>query len=264
VLDVVKKSEWYAKFRSSNREFNRGVPKPFVNNAEEGYLIQTLVLEKLGWNVGGWKLGGTNKFTRERFCCNKAYFGPIEKNHIFFAEEYKNPILHVDTLQGEPEIAFRVKKTINRRSFIQSPCEVLKYFDYFAPALECPVSGISPHNYVNLGDLLADLCGSGYLIIGRQLELTMLSSAIDTVVNVRQNDKVISSGTTSEIIGTVINSLVDFFDTAVSIGVEIEVGQWIATGGCAPCSIILPNREVIVDFEGLDPFGFEFTDALVG
>ena len=263
MIDVLRKSDWYANARSSNLGYDSGIPKPCVHDADEGYSIQALVLKKLDWTVGGWKLGGTNNTTRERFCCDKAYFGPIENNNILLASKLKGQSLQVDALQGEPEIAFLVSEPINRNSCIQSPREVLKYFNYFAPAFECPISGIAPHSYDGLGDLLADLCGSGYLIIGNPVKLEMLHLAIDTAVNVRQNDQIISRGATSEIIGTVIYPLFELLNFVVSMDWKIDAGQWIATGGCAPCTPILPNREVIVDFESLDSFKFEFTNVFV-
>lgn len=257
MTSLQEKSEWYAESRRTTDPKFLSSLKPIVISKEEGYLIQKNVTKQLGWTVGGWKLGGTNEATRNLFKCNKAYFGPIKEGNIFFAGQLtRDDNLVARGLIGEPELAFRLRRDFSNKDSISSPADALKYFDAFAPAFECPVMGSAQIEYRNLGELVADLCGSGFLVLGKPQLIGRLSESMDYDVIVRQGDKIISKGNSSYIIGSPVNALFEFLHLSQISGFETRPGQWIATGGCAPCASICANSWVSVEFSGLDTFFF--------
>ena len=257
MTSLQEKSEWYTESRRATGPKFLSSLKPTVISKEEGYVIQKKVTKQLGWTVGGWKLGGTNMATRDLFKGNQASVGPIRETNIFFATQLtREDNLVVRGLKGEPELAFRLRRDFSKKDRVSSPKEALKYFDAFAPAFECPVMGSAQIEYRNLGELVADLCGSGFLVLGKPQPIARLSDSMDYDVTVRQGDKIISNGNSSAIIGSPANALFEFLQLAKIGGFETRPGQWIATGGCAPCASISANSRVSVEFSGLDAFFF--------
>jgi len=257
-----EKSHWFFNSRTIIKEQRVEGEKPAVQSEEEGYKIQSEVLRALNWKVGGWKLGGTTLLTQEMFNCDRVYFGPLEQEKIIKAAEFKPCVFTAPKkLKGEPEVAFLLNENIANLSYLGQHNDVFKYVDYFATAFECPMEGCSQTDYINLGDLLADLCGSGYLIVGEPIEVNELPAFLSSEVRVTQNCKVIQKGSSRVIVGTPLKAVFDFLNLTLSLGIQLEVGQWVATGGCAPCCDIDPFSSVTVSFDAGKPFKFLYNST---
>ena len=254
-----EKSIWFFNSRSAAKEQTVEREKPFVQSKKEGYEIQSEVLKALSWKVGGWKLGGTTLLTQEMFNCDSLYFGPVDREKVIKAADLKPCVFPAPKkLKGEPEIAFLLNKNVPNLSFLGQHNDVFEYVDFFATAFECPTEGCLQDDYINLGDLLADLCGSGYLIVGELIEVNNLTAFLESEVRVIQNRQVIQKGSSRLIIGTPLKAVYDFLNLSLSLGIQLEAGQWVTTGGCAPCCDICPLSSVSVSFDAGKPLKFSY------
>jgi 2-keto-4-pentenoate hydratase len=254
-----EKSYWFFESRLAPKDYKIDIKRPLVASEKEGYEIQSEVLAALNWQVGGWKLGGTNEQTREHFNCGGVYFGPLKRENIMRVSGTDTSVFSFPKrLKGEPEIAFLLNKNIVNMEVIEHEIDVLNYVDFFATAFELPAEGQFQQGYTNVGDLLADLCGSGYLIVGSLIEISQLPVFFDSEIKISQDGILIQKGSPNVIIGTPLRALYDFLKLALLLDVELKAGQWIATGGCAPCCNIHPSTNVVVSFDNLETINFTY------
>ncbi|MDC6460007.1 hypothetical protein PQY66_06675, partial [Luminiphilus sp.] len=141
--------------------------KYYPSNIDEAYEIQKAVTEKLGGNIGAWKLGGTNPWTREAFACSDAYWGPIFIEYVLDANEVNIIDWEFECeARAEAEIAFRLAKDVHPDEIVALEIDLPSLFDYVAPSLEFPINFYSDVVEHGLPSLIADLCGSGCLVLG--------------------------------------------------------------------------------------------------
>ena len=252
---LVEKSNWFANRRLDKTSRERIQTMVVPDSLKEAYCVQQRVLEKLGWHVGGWKLGGTNQGTRNKFDCNSAYYGPIEEGKIIFGEtensfEWELP----SSLRGEAEISFRLSPKIDQLRELDSLEDVFGYVDALAPSLECPYCTIVDVESLGLGALIADLCGSGYLILGKIVPINPAALMCNQIIEISQLQNSAEIGSTVNIIGFPIQALFEFLNLAFEHQLDLRAGQWIATGGCTSCVELIPNSPVILKFENIESF----------
>ena len=252
-------ANWYLFSRQSRVPIPNKFEKPNLSSISEAYAAQSLVLDKLGWVVGGWKLGGTNRWTRSQFETSDVYFGPIQETKIFdIANNATEKIKLPYRMAGEPEIAVRLNQNVENLRPLTTLSDVYHYIECIASSVEFPTQGAMQDGYSNVCDLIADLCGSGYLVIGRSLPAETLKSITHSDVVVKQNGKVVQQGCVTEIIGSVPQALFNFFNLTFDLGIRLVAKQWVATGGCAPCSTLEDRTCLLASIEGLPSLGFSY------
>lgn len=231
-----QKADWFADRRISSVIKNIGITEYSPQSIEEAYKVQKMVVKKIGWNVGGWKLGGTNQITRDLFQCETAYYGPIEKKKIINAKIQDGFNWDLPgSIRGEAEVAFRLSSKIDTLRVLSSLEEVFDYVDAIAPSLECPYSTIPDIETAGLGSLIGDLCGSGYLILGTIIPILNNYFIDNDIIKVNQDNRDEEIGSTQNIIGSPVQSLYDFLNLTLKNEVKLQQGQWVATGGCTNC-----------------------------
>jgi len=249
-----EKVEWFLARRISAPLCDEIRPVLIPDSLDEAYLVQDELAKLLGWKVGGWKLGGTNRGTRQKFGCCAAYCGPIDSRRIIFSQ---NADFFEWTLPGpiraEAELSFRLSSKIKSINELTSIEDVLKYVDACASSIEFPYCTLPDLEEAGLVGLVADLCGSGYLVIGRSTAIDGFNPKHPRSVRLRQNDN-LSLGQTSNIIGSPVQALFEFFNLAIDHNLNLEPGQWIATGGCTPCVDFLSGSRITVEFSGMEEF----------
>ena len=159
-------------------------------------------------------------------------------------------------MAGEPEIAVRLNQNVENLRPLTTLSDVYHYIECIASSVEFPTQGAMQDGYSNVCDLIADLCGSGYLVIGRSLPAETLKSITHSDVVVKQNGKVVQQGCVTEIIGSVPQALFNFFNLTLDLGIRLVAKQWVATGGCAPCSTLEDRTCLLASIEGLPSLEF--------
>lgn len=224
------------------------------DSLEQAYLIQDEIAKRLQWNVGGWKLGGTNQGTRRKFGCRTAYYGPIDRHKIISVQNTDRfEWIFPGPIRAEAELSFRLSGNVNFINKLKSIEDVLKYVDACAPSLEIPYCTISDLGKTGLQGLVADLCGSGYLVTGNPIAIDSFNLKCHHSIQMRQNDNLFL-GSTSNIIASPVQALFEFFNLAKEHNLSLEPGQWVATGGCTSCVEFLSGSSISVEFSGMEEF----------
>lgn len=249
-----EKVAWFIERRTAAEVYNDHWLDFIPDSLEQAYLMQGEIAEELRWNVGGWKLGGTNQSTMEKFGCRNAYYGPIDCDHVIYSEnedffEWNLP----GPIRAEAELSFRLSKKFDFFDKLNSIEDVLEYVDVYAPSLEFPYCIIPDLDKAGLEGLVADLCGSGYLVIGQAIPIELYNLMCNQTIRIKQRDSV-SKGNTSNIIMSPIQALFQFFNLAKQHRLSLNAGQWIATGGCTSCVNFIPNSLISVEFSGMEQF----------
>jgi 2-keto-4-pentenoate hydratase len=252
---LIEKTNWFANRRTNTALIESANARFVPDSLVEAYSVQERVVGKLGWHVGGWKLGGTNHGTREKFECKNAYYGPIEEEKIVYSESRNSFEWHLPgSFRGEAEISFRLSSKVDQLRELSSLEDVFAYVDALAPSLECPYCTIDDVQSLGLAALIADLCGSGYLVLGKVIPVSQVILGRHQVVEIEQLEKKSGVGNTLNIIGSPLQALYEFLNLAFEHKLELREGQWVATGGCTPCIEFIPNSLVTVKFECMESF----------
>lgn len=256
---LIEKANWFANRRlgSTSTEIAQEIAQEIAvpDSLKEAYFVQQRVLGQLGWHVGGWKLGGTNEGTRNKFDCKRAYYGPIEERKIIFSETENSFDWDLPgSLRGEAEISVRLTSKVNMLSELSSLEDVFAYVDLLAPSLECPYCTIADIESAGLGALISDLCGSGYLILGKIVPINPMMLKRNQIIEISQLGNNAEIGNTGNIIGSPVQALFEFLNLAFEHKLDLRAGQWIATGGCTSCVELLSNSPITLKFQNIESF----------
>lgn len=256
MIEKIPPYEWFLKSRSKVTVPMRG-DMPAIKSLSEAYSIQKEVVCGLGWEIGAWKLGGTNLNTRKLFNCDELFYGPVNKTNIYQCK-YGNAITFVSdrALMGEIEIAFRFSGPELPVQQLERSEEIFLYCDAFSISIELPQLGSFQHEYSNLEYLVADLCGSGYLLLAPPVDLDQYVFLDDTQFSIIDKDRELAVGSVHTLLEKPLSVLWKFLNLAIKQNLKIEAGQWIATGGCSDC-VMLPDNKMLSVKIGTD-LAFEF------
>lgn len=220
-------------------------------NISEAYKIQKAVTAELGCEVVGWKLGGTNQATRDLFQCNVAYLGPL------LTISPSSPAFSSSTeVRGEVEISFRLSSAVSAISLQGVSTNPLQYFDRAYLSVELPFTRITNLEEVGLLPLIADLCGTGHLVLGPAEIVYAPARLNNRDIAIGAEGKCLATGNTNNLVTSYARTLADFLTIALENQISLRSGQIVATGGLTDC-ILLPNESVVrVSISGFDDFSF--------
>jgi hypothetical protein len=214
LLGIQSRSSLYKHW--SSKTGNR-----FRLSKKNAYLIQKQIASNL--NIGAWKLGGTNFTSQKAFKTKSPYFGPIKKENIIHACDSKID-LTLENSPGELEI---IAKVINiDKNNIEKPYVYELYWgiEYPTSLFDFPSAGLPL--------LIADCCAAGHLIIGPKIENTAVLEETSFYV---QSGEFRLFGDVSQLTHSVDDILNILVENLKGLNLDLEVGQFIATGGMSAC-----------------------------
>jgi len=224
-----------------------GFDREFMPDDEsQAYAIQNEVVQELGFKVLAWKLGGTNPKTQANFDCTSAYLGPI-----FSLGDEKPAFFDSAAPRGEAELTFRLSDKIRSLDSNGIKGDPMAYFDAVYPSLEMPYSRINDFHEVGMLPLVADLCGTGHLVVGDAKHLALLQEHENIPVRIGPQEQPLACGSSLELVGGYQAALVDFLKLVLKYDIQIEAGQLVASGGVTPCVYLPVNNGVEIDFSSL-------------
>jgi len=249
---TVDKANYFTELRRTESAAGAFNIHYMPEDIHEAYTIQKLVIEQLQNKVLGWKLGGTNPKTQAIFKCDSGYLGPI-----FSIGETTPTYFDNEKLRGEAELTFRISKEIynlNMNNILDSP---LIYFDAVYPSIEFPHSQINNFHEVGMLPLIADLCGTGHLVVGQSIDIMeMPDKPVDAKVKLATSE--LARGNSANLVGSYQTALSDFLKLVLEYSLRIAPGQLVASGGITDC-IFLPKHEKIdVEFSGFEAFTYQY------
>lgn len=215
---------------------------PFLRDAYKG--IQTALIAR-GVKVMAWKLGGTNLVTQQTFSVKDPYFGAIAAQQLFEGQIPVAASARLIQVQAEPELVLRLAADMNA-----SPSEPLQddLFDRWCWGFEFPSSPIPNIPELGVCALVADQCAAGLLVLGAAQPMDTLP--LQAEVLVYDGDDVASAGSLAALTDPPIQQAERFVEIATEVGFSLKAGQWIATGGLAPCVAFKPRTPIRLSIDG--------------
>lgn len=211
---------------------------------DEAYEVQRNIIATSSEKVIGWKLGGTNEMTRQKFNVNELYWGPI------LAKRFHTDDEQVALSRGEVELAFQFDggvEGINGRL----ECDgLIKVIDKMCLSVEFPWTTINNLDKEGVVALIADCCAAGTAVLGKPVKFEpLLVQAAE--VRVRKNGEKVESGNESLLLGGVLQTLCDFINASRDKGFHLQAGQWIFTGGLTSCYQYTSGDDVKIESDSL-------------
>ena len=239
----------------------RRLGKVNVKNYTPESLEQAYSIQKLNrlneHDIAAWKLGGTTEATRKLFKTGSVYYGGLNLPRVFSPKKGLSLPKNIKAPAGEAEVCFRLSEKIRNLSNLD--VDTLPISDFVAsvaPSIELPWSPF-PLPDSGLKVLVADHCAAGALVIGEEQTLSMLDINSGAVTIKCSKAQLLAEGDMANVIGGPVTALRDFLKLAQQHKLELQPGQWVATGGCTPCVALPFNELITVTFGGgLGSFSF--------
>ena len=213
----------------------------------DAYKMQRISINRRyerGEKFVGMKLGFTSKAKMEQMGVHNVIWGRLTDS----MELVNNGILNLEKFihpRAEPEIAFRVSKTINK---VLSRKAARAYIDAVAPAIEIIDSRYENFKF-SLEDVVADNCSSSAYVIGEWLNPDTAINDIEIELTI--NDDSRQRGNSNAILGDPIESLIEMSKMAAQYGLSVKKGDIILAGAATPAEYIASGDQIKAKFQKL-------------
>ena len=199
---------------------------------EEAY---TTALDSVD-QVSAWKIGGASTWSRAALGADHIFFGPLTAFEVF-KETKTLEISHLFKPLCEPEVMLEIGDPDAE--------DPIGQFTRFALGFEIPASVLPDWAKESLVGQVADRAGAGALWIGpsRALDPNLLTAHFDGEFCLNREEHY--SANSEGLIGGPLGVAQDFLDLAKKQSIQVEAGQWIATGGLVPAVCVKPGDQVL-------------------
>lgn len=226
-------AELYAALRE-RRTLPRLMERDPSLTIEDAYAISLNYLARRlgdGEKVVGKKIGLTSQVTRDQLGVYQPDFGFLTDAMWASGGELDIDCHQLIQPQGEAEIAFVLKKSLNGPGI--TPADVLEATDYISPCFEIVDSRI--HNWkFGIVDTVADNASCGAFILG-EARGNPKDFNLETIeVTVRKNGKEVGRGVGGAALGSPLNSVSWLANTLGEYGVSLNKGDVILSGSLVP------------------------------
>lgn len=216
-------------------------------NLEEAYAIQSISLGRRyirGEQLLGLKLGFTSKAKMEQMGVHDMIWGRLTDKMFYKngSELIINDFIHP---RAEPEIAFRVSKTINEVINLENAKD---YVDGLAVAIEIIDSRYENFKF-SLEDVVADNCSSAGFTYGQWMPVE--TKIQDIPMQLIIDGETVQDGNSNAILGNPWESFVNAARLASENGEVLKVGSIILAGAATPAVYLKAGQKVEAQADGL-------------
>jgi 2-oxo-3-hexenedioate decarboxylase len=215
----------------------------------DAYEIQRMGAERAvadGDRLVGWKMGLTSRAKQVSVGVNEPIYG-----RLFASKELEDGHLSLEGMihpRVEPELAFVLRTSLAGSSVTAR--DVWLATDCIIPAVE-----IIDSRYRNFSFTLIDVIADNASFAGFRLADQAYSPyhcAWDKVgVTVRQNGKVVQTGAGAAVLGHPVRAVVQLVRMLDRVGLSINPGMVVLTGGITEAVHLHAGDEVVVEFDQL-------------
>ena len=216
-------------------------------NLEEAYAIQSISLARRyirGEKLVGLKLGFTSKAKMEQMGVHDMIWGRLT-DKMFYQDGSDLMISNFIHPRAEPEIAFRVAKTIDQVITFENAKD---YVDGLAVAIEVIDSRYQNFKF-SLEDVVADNCSSAGFSHGDWLSVE--TNIQDIKVSLTFDGETVQEGSSKAILGNPWESFIAAARLARDNGEILKTGSIILAGAATPATYLKPDQKVEAHAEGL-------------
>lgn len=213
----------------------------------EAYVVQDLLVEELGLEPAGWKVGLTNIQAQRA----KGLDHPV-KARVFRTRMLEAPAripAPVGRLMLEAEFLFKVAQDIRMES--SSRDGVLSCVEAVHLGVELCASRFTPGLPLSVAANLADNSFHGGLVIGNAIHDWCSIDLSTVMIELLCDDRRVASGSGANVMGDPVNVLIWLANELLSEGRALRSGDWVATGSCTGACEVSSGTRARALFHGL-------------
>lgn len=230
-----------------NRQETPSLRTGYTFDLEEAYRIQDAGLalrHAAGEKSIGVKLGFTSKAKMVQMGVNHLIWGGLT-DAMRVADGGSLDLSRFIHPRIEPEIGFLTGRDIDA-ALTADNC--LNYIDRIFPALEIIDSRYEAFKF-SLEDVVADNTSSAAFVIGMPYPVSAFQANMGVLL--KENGKVVESGTTAAILGNPINALVQVSALLAERGQTLPAGSLILAGAATAAVPLKPSSHYEAEIYGL-------------
>jgi len=238
---------------AANAQATEQLSKEVTFDVDTAYAIQFASMRRRferGQRMIGLKMGFTSKAKMEQMGVHDMIWG-ILTDDMLIDNKGTTPFKKYIHPRAEPELCFKVKKTIDKQL---SQSDFAEYISGVAPAIEIIDSRYENFKF-SLEDVIADNCSSTGLILGdfHPIDKSIADLKIDLLIN----NEVKQTGSTKAILGDPWESLIAATRLAAQYKWTIPAGSYIMAGAATSAEFIHPGQKISIKVEELGEVEFE-------
>lgn len=216
-------------------------------NEAEATAISEAILANFGHEIGGWKIGATADAAQQAMGLSGPFVGAIRAANVVDSPA-EFAFADMNRAIVESEYAYRLAKDLPARSGDYSRDEVEAAIGSIIVGMEIPISRLGPDNGLGALATIADHGGTGYYLIGKEIEDWRSVDAVNTEVALTFDGADAGRGTGKGMMGDPVNALTWFVNHMSAKGADLKAGQFVTTGSCTGVVPAPGPTEAIADF----------------
>ena len=236
--------------RSNSRTIDKMDPTHAPRTVEDGYAVQSIVIQRFQRPIAGWKIGCTSRLAQEMLGISESFFGPVFEDVFLKSPTWLPPDRFIRPgIEGE--IAFTLKQGLEPRRAPYSRAEVEAAIDKVFAAIEVIDTCFKDFSNAGAPNLIADLAANGALAAfeGVDYEPGMDLKSVELVMTV--NNAEVGRGVGSDALGDPVDALVWLANEASRRGIGLKAGQIVSTGTCTGLIWLEPGQQVELNVSGI-------------
>ncbi len=209
---------------------------------------QLKLREENGEKLIGWKMGLTSEAKRKQMNLDSPLYGHLtnvmnmKSGELFQLGGQIHP-------KVEPEIAFIMKRPLSGEI---SREEAYSAIGSVCCALEILDSRYKQFKYFSMEDVIADNSSSSHFILGPVFKEFSHLNLADLKMQMIVNGEIAQSGTSKDISGDPVISIVQLSGLLADQGRSIQAGDIVLAGAATQAVELKPKMEVLLQVQDLD------------
>ena len=224
------------------------LPDAFAPKSEaEAIAIGDVIMAAMTHPIGGWKIGATGEAPQKALGLSQPFVGAIRQANVldgpaeFAFSDLNRAIV-------ESEYAYRLKADLPASGAPYTREQVEAAVGSLIVGIEMPLSRLSADNSLGALALVADHGGTGYYIIGAEIEDWRSVDAVNTMVTLTFDGAEAGKGTGEAMKGDPVNAVVWFANYIAGKGIDLKAGQFVSTGSCTGVIPAPGPTKAVADF----------------
>ncbi|MFG6120112.1 2-keto-4-pentenoate hydratase [Thalassobacillus sp. B23F22_16] len=256
-IDLKKLAEHVDRHQNDAEEMEKLTLQYPDLSVEDAYKIQSLWGELAGARgdrMIGWKMGLTSRAKQESVGVKEPIYGRLTQSMEVADRKLElSGLIHP---RVEPEVAFVMKDELKGENL--TPRDIWAATDFIMPAVEVIDSRYKNFSFT-LEDVVADNASSSKFFLGDQAYSPYHTSLSDMPVSLYKNGEVVQSGSGAAVLGHPVRSIMELAKMINRLGLSIDPGMVILTGGITEAVHVYDGDDIEVDFGTLGKMKLDVT-----
>jgi 2-keto-4-pentenoate hydratase len=225
----------------------------------EGYAIQAEIAKLSGQSIVGWKIAATSTAGQQHIHVDGPMAGCLLSARAL-DQGARISLTGNHMKVAEAEFAFRMGNPLPKRAATYTVAEVLAAVASLHPAIEVPDSRFEDFTRVGAAQLIADVAGACWFVIGPATRLDW--RAVDLAqhgVSAYRNGALAGQGSGANVLGDPRRALTWVVNELCTCGDGLRAGDVVITGTCLTPVPVSAGDSVKMDFGefGVLEIGFD-------